>query len=206
MVMKKLSDSTKALTTKTGQSGVANKKDFQSTMAALRKASGKPEYVLIPMCCAVHDRPYVIIYSRVDPSMKFKITKIVNEASDIKSQGKGLIAKHLEGKSQAARSYDIAEFDSAGRYCPWCQDNGDVVHCADCKETYCSGTTKRLGDGSALYKCVPRCGSSGMLKDYSKLHGNKGKAMKGGVKQKMLPSTYRPALSGQMDRLGLPKK
>ena len=175
MVMKKLSDSTKALTTKTGQSGVANKKDFQSTMAALRKASGKPEYVLIPMCCAVHDRPYVIIYSRVDPS-------------------------------QAARSYDIAEFDSAGRYCPWCQDNGDVVHCADCKETYCSGTTKRLGDGSALYKCVPRCGSSGMLKDYSKLHGNKGKAMKGGVKQKMLPSTYRPALSGQMDRLGLPKK
>ncbi len=204
--MKKLPHTRNNLPARPGKTAVVEKKDFKSTMATLRKLSGKPEHVLIPMCCAVHDRPYVIVYRRIDPLKQFQIEKIIKETSNGIAQDKGLIARHLGGNKNATHVYDHEAFDTTGRSCPWCHDKGNVVHCGDCGETYCSGSTKRSANGPAFYRCVARCGSSGVLTDYDKMHGNKGKAIKNRAKQGLLSSGSKPALLEKPDLLRLPKK
>ena len=132
------------------------KKDFEQAVALLRKASGKPEYRLVPLRCAVHDRPFVVIYCRDDPSAPFRINKISKEAP-ARAAGSGLIGRLLTSGSEGLAADDQSEFNSAGRQCPWCGDK--IVKCAN---------------GGSMYDCVPRCGSHGILTDYDKVHGKRG--------------------------------
>ena len=149
------------------------KKDFEQAVALLRKASGKPEYRLVPLRCAVHDRPFVVIYCRDDPSAPFRINKISKEAP-ARAAGSGLIGRLLTSGSEGLAAYDQSEFNSAGRQCPWCGDKSMVVHCEDCGDTYCGGTIVKCANGGSMYDCVPRCGSHGILTDYDKVHGKRG--------------------------------
>jgi len=185
-----------------GQTRMPVKKDFDQALALLRKASGKPEYRHIPMRCAAHDRPFVIIYRRDDPDEKFCIEKISKDvAASNRDEWRG--SCQSENESDSLTVYNNREFNSAGRRCPWCQDPG-AVHCGSCKETYCGGATREIVNGVSIYRCVPRCGSSGDLVDYDKLHGNRAvpaleksqKPMLAKRRKKALPQPKRPLLPG----------
>lgn len=165
------------------------KKDFDQAVAVLRKASGRPEYRLVPLRCAVHDRPFVVIYRRNDPAAQFRIEKISKEApSQVGAQAAsgGMIASFLSGQSDGLAAYDNTEFNSAGRYCPWCNDRETTVHCEDCGDTYCGGSIRKGSEGQRVYHCVPRCGSQGLLHDYHKMHGKRGAPKLQGKGQSLL--------------------
>ena len=185
-----------------GQTKAPVKKDFDQALHFLRKASGKPEYRHVPLRCAVYDRPFVVIYRRDDPDARFRIDKISKDVPALAANG-GKNGRPLASGHDSLTAYNNKEFNSAGRYCPWCQDRG-TVHCEDCGETYCGGSVTESSNGVRIYQCVPRCGSNGDLTDYDKMHGSRAMPplqkpqtpllAKG--KKRALPPPKRPLLPG----------
>ena len=193
------------LPAKSGNAKAPAKKDFDQALAVLRKASGRPEYRLVPLRCAVHDKPFVVIYRRDDPATSFRIEKI-SKTAPAKGESGGLIGRFLAGQSDGLAAYDHTEFNSAGRYCPWCNDRETTVHCEDCGDTYCGGSIRKGSEGQRLYHCVPRCGSLGLLNDYHKMHGKRGAPSLPKKQNAMLLSGKKVAALPPPKRLLLPGK
>ncbi len=189
-----------------GRAAPAASDDFEKTAAALRKASGRDEYVIAPMRCARMDKPYRIQYVRKAGEKLLRIQEIVRENETVGS-GAALVTQNQVRRGPLAVSktadlsdFDPDEFNQAGRRCPWCRDTSTIVHCGKCNDTYCGGTVKEN-----YYRCVERCGGHGFVKDYNIIHGNR----KSSERQRTaIGKLVRPSKSAllQKGRLALPKK
>ena len=201
--MKNLIKAKASLPAKAEKKTAPANRDFDQALAVLRKSSGRAEYRLVPCRCAIHDRPFVIVYSRTDPRERFRIHQIRKEPPQSSNAG-GMIGRFLAGANDKLATYDFADFDSSGRKCPWCDARGSFVHCEDCGETYCNGTVRQDTQGRRIYNCVPRCGSQGELYSYDKMHGKRGAPQQprqnadlrltNGSSKKALPPPTRPLL------------
>lgn len=149
----------------------AAKRAFDEKIAALRKATGKKEHRVLPFICARLGRPYGVIFERVSPAHKFQIARLEKEKD---GEGRsGLLGRLFAQGVAASESFDAAEFDVSGLYCPWCATKGDSVYCTQCEQQVCRGRTRTLDNGTKLFACHDGCGASGTLSPYGKVHGAK---------------------------------
>lgn len=49
---------------------------FAQKLDALRKTTGRPERFVSHCACARHDRPFVVVYERTDPTKPFTVAGI----------------------------------------------------------------------------------------------------------------------------------
>lgn len=93
--------------------------DFAAKLGALRKATGRPERFVSHCACALHDRPFVVVYERTDPAKPFMIAGIYKDRAEavVDTEKDSLHALPSAGNR---RSVPAAEIDTAGWRCPHC--------------------------------------------------------------------------------------
>ena len=129
--------------------------DFGDKLANLRKATGRPETVEIPMRCSVTGNSATFIYTRMDAGEKFKLAQTIKGANG--SNGAGALFANLLHRDVPPTQYGVQEFDGSGRVCPWCGNDRFVVDCPQCHEATCGGTIRILANGQEQHTCHPDC-------------------------------------------------
>lgn len=167
---------------------------FQDKLANLRKVTGRPETVEIPMRCAVTGGRAVLTYTRMHAGEKFRLT----ESARIEGEAQSGIFGGLLDRKRPAIKFDVNEFLSAGRACPWCGNARFVVDCPNCHEATCGGTIITLKNGEEQHRCHPDCGHVTLLGPATHMTG--GRPDRRGV----LDGGQRPAIGRQEARLKLP--
>lgn len=143
---------------------------FAEKLAALRKATGRPERFVSACVCALHDRPFTVVYERIDTTKPFTIAAIHAGTA----QGSGNVGKEgagLFGLVTPRRSVPAAEIDMTGWRCPHCGCAAHVVACQSCGTTICGGRTVRGPGMDAVFNCRRSCGARGTLIDAAVVHG-----------------------------------
>lgn len=144
--------------------------DFENTMRSLQAASGRFKYRVIPVHCARHDKPYVVIFKKGMSDPVYTIEEIVGQSAT--NIHRPYIQQGSDESCKTERvEFDPSELDCEGLYCPMCNDTQGLVICRACDGVYCGGSVERLQNNSEYYRCVPRCGSRGKLSTGTKLPG-----------------------------------
>jgi hypothetical protein len=115
----------------------SQKLNFEDKLANLRKATGRPETVEVPMRCAITGQRAMFVYTRLHAKEKFTLARTIK--ADKTQRAGGGFFEGLLSRRQSATQYDVDQFDSAGRTCPWCGNTRFVVDCPACHEATCGG-------------------------------------------------------------------
>ncbi len=142
------------------------KPDISQKIAALRKATGRPERFILNCACAVKDKGFSVIMERFDDKVPFTIASTVTEAGD------------SSGASPAPRTLKASDVDFTGWKCPFCGDTGGTVSCQGCNTVICSGRVRRE-DGSRMFHCRDSCGLSSALSPVQEIRGGDGRERAG---------------------------
>lgn len=172
---------------------VDRKEEFARKLAAMRSATGKAERFVTACACAVHDKPFSVVYERTDPQQPFTIAGIhKNESGD--------------GAGGASRPRTLAahEIDSTGWQCPWCGDASTIMQCGSCHTTVCGGRVKRAPGAEPVFQCRPSCGARSTMRDAETVTGTDDRLRRSTSRAPVPPS--RPALPREPDRLRLERK
>lgn len=137
---------------------------FAQKLAALRAATGRTERFVSLCACAVHDRPFAVMYERSDPRELFVITGIYRD-------GEG--DADMRGSASSARRKEVSarEIDATGWRCPHCAAEDLNVVCGNCGLTVCGGRTKTYHGMAPVFNCRASCGSRGTLEDAQSING-----------------------------------
>lgn len=153
-----------------GRAVTAAQESFAEKLAALRKATGRPERFVSECMCALHDQPFTVVYERIDTAKPFTISGIhagsAQGSCNVGKEGTGLFSFRQARKSVAA-----ADIDMTGWLCPHCGCADHVVACQSCGTTVCGGRTVRGHGREDVFNCRPSCGARGTLMDASIVHG-----------------------------------
>jgi hypothetical protein len=172
---------------------------YAAKLGALRKATGRPERFLSHCACALHDRPFVVVYERTNPAKPFTIAGIYKDGAKANlDTGKDCL--HALPVAGHRRSVPASEIDTAGWRCPHCGCAARVIACDSCGTTICGGRMVRAPGIDDVFNCRPSCGARGTLTDAAVIHGSDG-ARKAAPALRS-PSTPAPALPSS-DRLRL---
>lgn len=156
--------------TSAGRTVATAQESFAEKLAALRKATGRPERFVSACACALHDRPFTVVYERIDTTKPFTIAAIhaftAQGSGDIRQKGVSLF-----GTRPLQKSVSATEIDMTGWRCPHCGCAAHVVACKSCGTTICGGRTVRGPGGEDVFNCRPSCGARGTLTDASVVHG-----------------------------------
>jgi hypothetical protein len=152
----------KLTTWKARQAPTATDDDFEAKLGALRLATGQADRFVSRCACAVHDKPFTVMYERAEVGGPFVITGIHRE-------GIGDAA----GGNTAARSRSVpsTDVDQTGWRCPYCANGSHQVLCGRCGVTVCGGRTRRYPDTGDVFSCRPSCGSRGTLEPLKSVNG-----------------------------------
>jgi hypothetical protein len=149
----------------------SQKLNFEDKLANLRKATGRPETVEVPMRCAITGQRAMFVYTRLHAKEKFTLARTIK--ADKTQRAGGGFFEGLLSRRQSATQYDVDQFDSAGRTCPWCGNTRFVVDCPACHEATCGGTIRFLPNGEEQHHCHPDCGHVALLKTATQISGGK---------------------------------
>lgn len=156
--------------TTSGSAVEVAQESFAEKLAALRKATGRPERFVSACACALHDRPFTVVYERTDPTKPFTLAQIhagsPQESGNAGNEGTGLF-----GFRQTRKSVAAADIDMTGWRCPHCGCADHVVACQSCGTTVCGGRTVRGPGPEDVFNCRPSCGARGTLMEASVVHG-----------------------------------
>lgn len=147
---------------KARQAPAATDDDFEARLGALRLATGQADRFVSRCACAVHDKPFTVMYERAEVGGPFVITGIHRE-------GIGDAA----GGNTAARSRSVpsTDVDQTGWRCPYCANGSHQVLCGKCGVTVCGGRTRRHPGSRDVFSCRPSCGSRGTLEPLASVNG-----------------------------------
>jgi hypothetical protein len=126
----------------------SQKLNFEDKLANLRKATGRPETVEVPMRCAITGQRAMFVYTRLHAKEKFTLARTIK--ADKTQRAGGGFFEGLLSRRQSATQYDVDQFDSAGRTCPWCGNTRFVVDCPACHEATCGGWRRTASLSSGL--------------------------------------------------------
>lgn len=142
----------------------ASKDAFERKLGALRVATGRPDRFVSLCACAVHDRPFTVMYERTDPAKPFVITGIYKAGED----GGGAEMPARAGRS---RTLAASEIDTTGWRCPHCERKGINIACGKCGTTICGGRSKAGPGMERVFECRASCGERGTLEDLKTISG-----------------------------------
>lgn len=128
-------------------SAEARKKAFAEKVAALRAATGKAERFVMACACAIHDKPFSVLFERTDPQRPFTIAGIVKDEEG-----------HGTGGASRPRRLDAREIDATGWRCPWCGDTSTIMQCPACRTAVCGGRVEPVPGAIGVFACRPSCG------------------------------------------------
>lgn len=177
-----------------GRDAEHRKKEFAQKIAALRTATGKVERFITPCACALHDKPFSVVYERTDPDKRFTIARIEKPESGNGSGGPGVTASR-------PRTLSAHEVDETGWRCPWCGDTSTIMQCPDCATTVCGGRVKRAPGAQPVFVCRPSCGARYTMVKADTITGAEDVLRRSAAHRPAPPSTpaSRPALPRPSD-------
>lgn len=171
----------------------SRKEEFARKLAAMRMATGKAERFVTACACALHDRPFTVVYERTNPQQPFTIAGIYKNEG-----GNGA------GGTSRPRTLAAHEIDSTGWRCPWCGDATTIMQCTSCRTTVCGGRVKRAPGAEPVFQCRPSCGARSTMTDAETVTGTDDRLRQSTARRPVSPS--RPALPREPDRLLLERK
>jgi len=133
---------------KPATSPAAKTEDFAAKLGALRMATGRADRFVSLCACAVHDRPFTVVYERTDPAKPFTITGIHKDSESDTATGKG---------TARSRTLPVDEVDWTGWQCAYC-GNDQQVRCSQCDTVVCGGRTRRYPGTQEIFECRASCG------------------------------------------------
>ena len=136
--------------------------EFEAKRGALRLATGQADRFVSLCACAVHDKPFTVLFERTDAGKPFVIAAIeCGESGGSNERGRAATG------NRRIRSSDV---DSTGLRCPYCGNASHHVLCGRCGVTVCGGRThpSRTGD---LFTCRASCGASGTIRQLDVVTG-----------------------------------
>lgn len=140
------------------------KETFEKKMGALRLATGQPEYFVMACACAVHDRPFAVVYERLDPARPYVISGIYKESE-------GDVNERAPARSSRSKVLSARDLDTTGWRCPHCDAKGLNIACTACGTTVCGGRTRTPHGAAPVFECRPSCGARGKLEDAEVIKG-----------------------------------
>lgn len=168
---------------------VARKQEFVRKVAAIRAATGKAERFATACACAIHDKPFSVLYERTDPEKPFTIAGIYKNED-------GNSAGTIDRRPRTLAAHEV---DETGWRCPWCGDISIVMQCPDCRTTVCGGRVTRAPGAQPVFTCRPSCGARCTMMKAETVTGSEGRHRRSGP-------PFRPALPQESGRLLLGKK
>jgi len=176
----------------------ASKEEFEKKLAALRVATGRTERFISLCACAVHDRPFAVVYERSDPARPFTISGIYRD-------GAGDAAASWSAHKSASKTLPASAVDMTGWRCPHCQNSARTVACGKCGTTVCSGRTRSYPGTAEVFECRTSCGARGTLKDAESIKGiEEVRKLGSGSRSAPLRDRLLPSPMPDMLRLGPP--
>lgn len=142
----------------------ASKDAFEKKLAALRVATGRPERFISLCACALHDRPFAVVYERSDASCPFTIAGIYKE-------GEGNDAALMSARTGGSKTLPVSAVDTTGWCCPHCQCSAHTIACQKCGTTVCGGRTRAYHGTAEVFECRSSCGARGTLTDAESVKG-----------------------------------
>ena len=175
----------------------ASKEAFEKKLGALRVATGRPERFISLCACALHDRPFAVVYERSDAARPFTITGIYRD-------GEGKDAASGAARVSGSKTLPASAVDTTGWRCPHCQAGGRNIACQNCGATVCGGRTRAYHGTAEVFECRSSCGARGTLQDAKSVKGieevrKAAPGLRSAPPRNRLPSPIRDAL-----RLGPP--
>lgn len=145
------------------KAGPATDEEFEAKRGALRLATGQADRFVSVCACAIHDKPFTVLYERTDAAKPFTIAAI---------QG-GEPGGANERRQAATRNRRIpsGDVDSTGWRCPHCGNASHRVLCGRCGVTVCGGRTRPSGTGD-VFTCRASCGASGTMRELDMMTGD----------------------------------
>lgn len=172
----------------------ASKEAFEKKLGAMRVATGRPDRFVSLCACAVHDKPFTVVYERTDPAKPFVIAGIYKA-------GEGGGGADTPARAARRRTLAASEIDTSGWRCPHCESKGLNVACGKCGTTICGGRSKAGHGMERVFECRSSCGARGALEDAQTISGAEaagkpGLALRGVTRkdQTLLPSPNLPRL------------
>lgn len=172
---------------------------FAEKLGALRKATGRPERFVSHCACAVHDRPFTVLYERTDPAKPFTVASVHADGDEMKVEVRQE-SMNLFRLGPPRKSVAASELDTTGWRCPHCGCADYVIACQSCGTTVCGGRTVSGPGRTEVFHCRASCGAHGSLTDSTVVHGVDG--ARKAAPQLGAPSSRTPALP-PADRLRL---
>lgn len=131
--------------------------DLANKLGALRMATGRADRVVSACVCAVHDKPFTVVYERTDPAKPFTIAGIYKPGEEGGSEGAG-------GSTGATRprTLPVEDVDCAGWQCPHCGSDMQV-NCSHCHTVVCGGKTRSYPGTKEIFECRASCGARAAL-------------------------------------------
>ena len=142
----------------------ASKEAFEKKLGAMRVATGRPDRFVSLCACAVHDRPFTVVYERTDPAKPFVMTGIYKA-------GDGVGGADAPAREARSRTLAASEFDTSGWRCPHCDSRGLNVACGKCGATVCGGRSNAGHGMEHVFECRASCGARGTLEDAQTIRG-----------------------------------
>lgn len=142
----------------------ASKEAFENKLAALRVATGRPERFISLCACALHDRPFAVVYERCDAARPFTIAGIYRD-------GEGNDAVSGAARVSGSKALPASAVNTTGWRCPHCQAGGRNIACQNCGTTVCGGRTRAYHGTAEVFECRSSCGARGTLQDAESVKG-----------------------------------
>ena len=143
---------------------VASRDAFEKKLGAMRVATGRPDRFVSLCACAVHDRPFTVVYERTDPARPFLMTGIYKA-------GEGGGGADMPARAGRSRTLAASEINTSGWRCPHCESNGLNIACGKCGSTICGGRLKAGHGMERVFECRSSCGARGTLEDAQTISG-----------------------------------
>lgn len=141
-----------------------SKEAFEKKLGALRVATGRPERFISLCACALHDKPFAVVYERSDPTRRFTIAGIYKD-------GEGHETTSWSAHMSGIKTLPVSDIDTTGWRCPHCQYNGRSIACDKCGTTVCGGRTRAYHGTAEVFECRESCGARGTLQDARSIKG-----------------------------------
>lgn len=141
-----------------------SKEAFEKKLGALRVATGRAERFISLCACAIHDKPFAVVYERSDPTRPFTIAGIYKD-------GEGHETTSWSAHMSGIKTLPASAIDTSGWRCPHCQASGRIIACQSCGTTVCSGRTRAYHGTAEVFECRASCGARGTVRDAESVNG-----------------------------------
>lgn len=141
-----------------------SKEAFEKKLGALRVATGRAERFISLCACALHDKPFAVVYERSDLTRRFTIAGIYKD-------GEGQDTTSWSAHMSGMKTLPVSAVDTTGWRCPHCQYSGRSIACQNCGTTVCGGRTRAYHGTAEVFECRSSCGARGTLQDAESVKG-----------------------------------